>query len=58
MLATAAAIRCTVLDPRTLANAPAARPAEPSSAGPETRDDEAAAPWPIATATAVTAVDR
>ncbi|WP_157476221.1 hypothetical protein [Lysobacter sp. Root690] len=58
MLATAAAIRCTVLDPRTVANAPAPRAAEHASAGGKTAGDATAAPALLATATPVTAVDR
>lgn len=58
MLATAAAIRCTVLAPQTAANPSAPHPVERAGADPETSGDGIAAAWPIATATAVTAVDR
>ncbi|QWF19065.1 hypothetical protein [Lysobacter capsici] len=58
MLATAAAIHCTVLGSRTVANAPAAHLIEGSGAKQASSDDDIAAPSPIATATTVTAVDR
>jgi hypothetical protein len=61
MLATAAAIHCTVFDSRTVANAsatPAPHHAARANIDREISGDDMDSTWPIATATAVTAVDR